>query len=161
MIRNQGLITTRFSINTDDLWYRFSINTDDLWYDFTVYLECAQCIVDTPLVLVLSRTVVFHLKSCGSGIMVSDFIDEHNGYLRLTDEEFIQAVDQVDGLQKKVCAFLKYGKEHEGYWTATKLLSQLEVAAKIANTKYPKEKDTECVISLTIIATMEHLLKMR
>ena len=30
-------------------------------------------------------------KSKGSGIMVSDFIDERNGYLRLTDEEFTQA----------------------------------------------------------------------
>ena len=42
--------------------------------------------------------------------MVSDFIDEHNGYLRLTDEEFIQAVDKVDGLQKEARAFLEYGK---------------------------------------------------
>ena len=65
-------------------------------------------------------------KSHGSGIMVSDFIDEHNGYLRLTDEEFIQAVDKVDGLQKEAHAFLEYGKEHEGYWTAKKFLSQLK-----------------------------------
>jgi len=28
-------------------------------------------------------------KSHGSGIMVSDFIDEHNGYLRLKSEEFV------------------------------------------------------------------------
>ena len=79
-------------------------------------------------------------KSCGSGIMVSDFIDEHNGYLRLTDEEYIQAVDKVDGLQKEARAFLEYGKEHEGYWTAKKFLAQLEDAVKIADIKYPKDK---------------------
>ena len=52
-----------------------------------------------------------------------------------TLEEFIQAVDKVDGLQKEARAFLEYGKEHEGYWTAKKILFQLEVAAKIANIK--------------------------
>ena len=57
-------------------------------------------------------------KSHGSGIMVSDFIDEHNGYLRLTNEEFRQAAGRVDGLQREAHAFLEYGKEHEGYWTA-------------------------------------------
>ena len=30
-------------------------------------------------------------KGQGRGIMVSDFIDEHNGYLRLSDEEYEQA----------------------------------------------------------------------
>ena len=62
--------------------------------------------------------MILKLKSGGSGIIVSDFINEHNGYLGITDEEFIQAVDKVDGLQKKARAFLEYGKEHEGYWIA-------------------------------------------
>ena len=29
-------------------------------------------------------------KRKGAGLMVSDFIDEHNGYLRLTDKQFEQ-----------------------------------------------------------------------
>ena len=103
---------------------------------------------------------VLKSKSRGSGIMVSDFIDEHCGYLRLTDEEFIQAVDKVDGLQKEARAFLERGKEHEGYWTAKKFLSQLEVAVKIANIKYPRKRGTECVLSLIVVAAMEHLQKM-
>lgn len=61
---------------------------------------------------------VLKSKSRGSG--VSDFIDERNGYPRLTDVKFTQAIDKVDGLQKEVCSFLEYGKEHEGYWTAKK-----------------------------------------
>ena len=39
--------------------------------------------------------------------MVSGFIDEHNGYLRLTDEEVIQAIEKVDGLHKEARAFLE------------------------------------------------------
>ena len=31
-------------------------------------------------------------KGRGAGIMVSDFIEEHNGYLRLTEEEFTQGL---------------------------------------------------------------------
>ena len=44
-------------------------------------------------------------KSRGSGIMVSDFIDEHNGYLRLTDEEFSQSNNKVDGFKKRSSCF--------------------------------------------------------
>jgi len=28
----------------------------------------------------------------------------------------------VAGLKQEACAFLEYGKEHEGYWTAKKFL---------------------------------------
>ena len=34
-------------------------------------------------------------KTKGSGIMVSDFIDQYNGFLRLTDEEHAQAEFQL------------------------------------------------------------------
>ena len=53
-------------------------------------------------------------KSRGAGIMVSDFIDEHNGYLRLTNEEYIEGAKKVDGLEREAQAFLEYGKKHEG-----------------------------------------------
>ena len=57
-------------------------------------------------------------KSRGSGIMVSDFIDERNGYLRLTDDEFEIAKATHPSLRRQAREFLEYGKEHEGYWTA-------------------------------------------
>ena len=100
----------------------FQANDEESW----MWGEHGQCVLKP--------------KSRGSGIMVSDFIDEHNGYLRLTNEEFAQAVDRVDGLQQEARAFLEYGKEHEGYWTAQKFLGQLEDAIKIAKVKYPREK---------------------
>ena len=55
-----------------------------------------------------------HPKGRGSGIMVSDFIEEHEGYLRLTPGEMQQA--QANGLdinnheaRKKI----KYGERRE------------------------------------------------
>ena len=57
-------------------------------------------------------------KSRGSGIMVSDFIDEKNGYLKLTDNEFQRAKAMHPDLRHQAQEFLEYGKEHEGYWTA-------------------------------------------
>ena len=36
-------------------------------------------------------TPVIQPKTKGSGIMVSDFIEQHNGYLKLTDAEFAVA----------------------------------------------------------------------
>ena len=43
---------------------------------------------DQPTLWAEKGTTVMRPKSKGCGIMVSDFIDEHNGYLKLTDEEY-------------------------------------------------------------------------
>ena len=44
-------------------------------------------------------------KGKGTGIMVSDFIDEHNGYLRLTDEEFTQGLQKHPDLKRQARVF--------------------------------------------------------
>ena len=46
---------------------------------------------DQPTLWVEKGTTVMRPKSKGAGIMVSDFIDEHSGYLQLTDEEHAHA----------------------------------------------------------------------
>jgi transposase len=78
-------------------------------------------------------------KSHGAGIMVSDFIDENNGYLKLTNDEYQRAKQQHPNLRQQAREFLEYGKEHDGYWTSERFLSQLHVASTIAEIKYPKE----------------------
>ena len=72
--------------------------------------------------------VVLRPKSRGAGIMVSDFIDEHNGYLQLTNEEYDASIIANPGLKK--CAHLEYGENREGYWTSEKFMAQIQVAAK-------------------------------
>lgn len=57
-------------------------------------------------------------KTRGSGIMVSDFIDEHHGHLCQSHEE------------------LEYGAARDGYWTSEKFMNQIERAYKISHFKY-------------------------
>ena len=80
-------------------------------------------------------------KSKGSGIMISDFIDEVNGYLRLSDTEYSLAkIKYGNNIKKEAQEYLEYGESREGYWTSNKFLAQMDSAVKIADTKYPKDK---------------------
>ena len=72
--------------------------------------------------------------------MVSNFIDDFNGYLCLTDDELERAkVKYGANFQKEARMLLEYGENKEGYWTSDKFLSQMDCAVKIAEIKYPKE----------------------
>ena len=46
-------------------------------------------------------------KSQGQGIMVNDFIDEHNGYLCLNDKEYEREKGSHTGLWKEARSFLE------------------------------------------------------
>ena len=47
-------------------------------------------------------------KTKGSGIMVSDFVEEHGGYLQLTDSELEQAKQHYPGIKKSARQLLEY-----------------------------------------------------
>ena len=80
------------------------------------------------------------MLSKGSGIMVSDFIDEHNGFLALSDEEYEAAKTTHRNIRKYAREFLEYGENREGYWTRDKFIAQMQRAIVIAEIKYPKEE---------------------
>jgi len=51
------------------------------------------------------------IKSRGSGIMVSDFVDEFGGFLALTDVQFEEAKKASTGILNPYArAFLEYGE---------------------------------------------------
>ena len=78
-------------------------------------------------------------KSRGSGIMVSDFITENDGYLCLTQSEY-NAKKQTDpDIRMGARVLIEYGESRDGYWTAAKFMKQMRSVVKIAETKYPKE----------------------
>lgn len=77
-------------------------------------------------------------KSKGSGIMISDFVDEVNGYLALTDEEFESASETDITIPQRAREQLKIGESREGYWDCGKFMLQMKNAVKIADIKYPK-----------------------
>ena len=61
-------------------------------------------------------------KTKGSGIMVSDFIDEHNGYLCLTNEEFKQAKQTNADMVQEAKVVFEYGVGKDGYWTGDRFM---------------------------------------
>ena len=54
-------------------------------------------------------------KTKGSGIMVSDFVDEHGGYLRLSEDELDAAAVIDPEFPFEARQLLEYGAEREGY----------------------------------------------
>ena len=77
-------------------------------------------------------------KSKGSGIMVSDFVEERNGYLALTDEGFEAGKRSNPNLQQQALTTIEYGESREGYWTSEKFMKQMEKAVQITEVKYLK-----------------------
>ena len=64
-------------------------------------------------------------KSTEAGIMVSDLIDEHNGFLALSDEEYQAAKATNPNIHPYAREFLEYGESREGYWTRDKFIAQM------------------------------------
>ncbi len=83
-------------------------------------------------------------KSRGAGIMVSDFIEEKNGFLALNDAEYEIAKTNNPACRKYAREFLEYGENKEGYWIMVKFLAQLKRAVEIADIKYPKADGWRC-----------------
>ena len=76
-------------------------------------------------------------KTKGAGIMISDFIESHDGFLRLPD-----VTAAPDGVPKTARVLLEYGAEKEGYWNSERFMENLKDAVKIAEYKYPPHKNT-------------------
>jgi hypothetical protein len=81
-------------------------------------------------------------KSAGRGIMVSDFITEHDGFLALTDGEHEHAKLRYPSIPKFARVLFRYGSQSEGYWNCEKFLIQVETAVQIAEKKYPTQNFT-------------------
>ena len=80
-------------------------------------------------------------KGRGSSIMVSEFIEEKDGYLALSDEQYEYEVANGDEhVDKSACAILEIGEQREGYWNNDRFMGQMEKAVKIAEVKYPSSQ---------------------
>ena len=73
--------------------------------------------------------------------MVSEFIEEKDGYLALSDEQYEYEVANGDEhVDKSACAILEIGEQREGYWNNDRFMGQMEKAVKIAEVKYPSSQ---------------------
>ena len=66
-------------------------------------------------------------KTKGSGIMVSEFVDENGGFLKFTDAEFTRARESNPEITQSAQQLLEYGAEKEGYWTGDRFMKMLQI----------------------------------
>ena len=74
--------------------------------------------------------------------MVSDYVDQHSGFLQLTPAEAELAKANDPSFPTTARVFLEYGANKEGYWTSERFLANVKDAIKIAKYKYPPDKYT-------------------
>lgn len=79
-------------------------------------------------------------KNRGTWLMVSDFIDEYCGCLRLTDDEYTLFRHTHPNIEQAARVILRYGENRDGYWNSSKFISQFRDAVKIASFRYPSSK---------------------
>ena len=116
---------------------------------------------DQPTLWAEKGTTVMRPKSKGSGIMVSDFIDEHNGFLQLTDEEYACVKEQDPTIRKCAHQLIEYGEAREGYWTSENFMAQLRKQRRLRMLSILRKMDGELCGSLTIaVATLPCLMML-
>ena len=93
---------------------------------------------DQPIFWAEKGTNVMRLKPKGSGIKISDFIEERDGYLALTKEQYDAVKSNIPSVRMYARQHLEYGKSRGGYWTSDKFTNQIRYAIKIVKVKYPK-----------------------
>ena len=90
------------------------------------------------------------LRSKGAGIIIRTnshnnnikgvrFINKINGFLVLSDEEYLAAIATKPNILPCAWVFLEYSESHERYWTRDTFIAQMHRAIEIAKFKYPKE----------------------
>ena len=79
-----------------------------------------------PWMWATEDTPIIQPKTKGSGVMVSDFVDQHRGFLQLSDEEHANISAEETDFPKSACVLFEYVAEKEGYWTGNKFLNNVK-----------------------------------
>ena len=76
-------------------------------------------------------------KTKGSGIMVSDFAEEHNS---------CRAQFSKSPIPRSARMLFEYGADKEGYWTGDWFMAQMKTACDIAEAKYKSSKSQNTMV---------------
>ena len=87
-------------------------------------------------------TPVIQPKKKGAVVMVSDFMEQHQGFLCITEEEHTTITPQNPEFPITARVMFEYGAEKEGCWTGEILMCNVKDVCKIAEHKYPAESHT-------------------
>ena len=69
--------------------------------------------------------------------MVSDFIEERDGYLAIPDALYETVKQHDPTVPQSARVIFEYGKNCDGYWNNELFMEQMEMAVKVAEPKYP------------------------
>ena len=101
---------------------------------------------DTPMLWGEKGKLPIKAKGRGSSIMVSEFIEEKDGYLALSDEQYeFEVGNTSQDVEKSALAILEIGEQREGYWNSDRFMEQVAKAVKIAEVKYPRYHHVWCL----------------
>ena len=93
---------------------------------------------DTPILWGEKGKLPIKPKGRGSSIMVSEFIEEKDGYLALSDQQYNFEVTRTgQGMKQSALEVLEIGEQREGYWNSDRFMEQVANAVMIAEVKYP------------------------
>lgn len=82
-------------------------------------------------------TPILQPKTNGSGIMVSDFVEQHS------DSQTLSMPLQKQKVQKTARVLLvEYGADREGYCMSKKVLANIKEATQTVKFKYPNDEHT-------------------
>ena len=96
---------------------------------------------DTPTLWGEKGKLPIKPKGRGSSIMVSEFIEERDGYLALSDEQYeFEVANTEQAVEKSSLTILEIGEQREGYWNNERFMEQVAKAVKIAEVKYPSSQ---------------------
>ena len=89
---------------------------------------------------------VIRPKTRGAGIMVSDFINEYNGYLRLSEEEFSATVKKHPQLRRQDHEFLDTERSMKGIGQLKNSLNSLKLHPLLQTSKLWNEGYRVCFV---------------
>ena len=97
-------------------------------------------IKDTPVLREEKGKLPIKPKGKGSSIMVSEFIEEKDGYLALSDEQYEFEVTIVVMVFRSLPLPSWRSERTVGYWNDDRFMEQVAKALKIAEVKYPSSQ---------------------
>ena len=93
---------------------------------------------DTPVLWGGKGKLPIKPKGKGPYMMVSEFIEEKDGYLALSDQQYeLEEANSSDDVEKSALAVLEIRENFEGYWTGEHFMEQLTKVVKVTKVKYP------------------------
>ena len=82
---------------------------------------------DTPILWGEKGKLPIKPKGRGSSIMVSEFIEEKDDYLALSDEQYeLEVTNTGQGIEKSALEVLEIGEQREGYWNSDRFMQQVD-----------------------------------